>query len=348
MFSDNIKFWSIGGGKGGIGKSIFSLGIGTCLARMGHKVILIDGDLGSANLNTLLGIRHPHVTLEGFLSEKVARLEDTVIQTQVEGLGLICGAELLGGADPTYAQKIRLLSQMEDLPAQYVLLDLGAGTSFTTLDLFNYSVGKIILCTNQPTSIQNAYGFIKSALYRRLAREFARESDLLAFLYNHNKDMKIINLLPDLLAWLKENDAERFNWLEQTLWQFDAFLVGNMFKRDADRKCLEVLQLICAKFLHIHIQILGQLPFEPEIELAVKEMRGFPLIREKGRIWENLEKIAFRMVTESRLPADEGYPYKPASLPPLGQYAAITPEPLGLPPGLGFATPLLKFFTTRG
>jgi len=41
-----IKLWSIGGGKGGIGKSIFTLGLGICLAGLGKKVILIDGDLG--------------------------------------------------------------------------------------------------------------------------------------------------------------------------------------------------------------------------------------------------------------------------------------------------------------
>jgi len=143
------KLWSIGGGKGGIGKSMVTLGLGVALARLGKKVILIDGDLGGANLHTLMGVRYPHVTLEHFLTKKVARLEDTVIDTAVEGIGLICGADdLLGSANPTYAQKIRLLTQIEELPAQYVLLDLGAGTSFNTLDIFNYSAGKITLFTS--------------------------------------------------------------------------------------------------------------------------------------------------------------------------------------------------------
>ncbi|HEY9072784.1 MAG TPA: P-loop NTPase, partial [Desulfobaccales bacterium] len=123
-----IKLWSIGGGKGGVGKSVFSLGLGISLARLGKKVIMIDCDLGGANLHTLMGVRYPHVTLEHFLLKKVDRLEDTIIQTQMEGIGLICGADdILGAANPTYSQKIRLLNQIEDLPAQYVLLDLGAG-----------------------------------------------------------------------------------------------------------------------------------------------------------------------------------------------------------------------------
>jgi flagellar biosynthesis protein FlhG len=169
-----IKLWSIGGGKGGIGKSLVTLGLGVALARLGKKVILIDGDLGGANLHTLMGVRYPHVTLEHFLTKKVTRLEDTVIETAVEGIGLICGADdLMGAANPTFAQKIRLLQQIEELPAQYVLFDQGAGTSFNTLDFFNFSAGKIALFTSQTTSLQNGYGFIKSALYRKLSRDFA-------------------------------------------------------------------------------------------------------------------------------------------------------------------------------
>jgi len=97
--ASRVQLWSIGGGKGGIGKSLVTLGLGISLARLGKKVILIDGDLGGANLHTLMGVRYPHVSLEHFLTKKVARLEDTIIETAVEGIGLICGAEnLLGSA----------------------------------------------------------------------------------------------------------------------------------------------------------------------------------------------------------------------------------------------------------
>ncbi len=145
--SSRLRLWSIGGGKGGIGKSLITLGLAISLARLGKQVILIDGDLGGANLHTLMRV-HPQVNLEDFLTRKVARLEDTIIETTVEGVGLICGADdFLGAANPTYAQKTRLLNQIEALPAQYVLLDLGAGTSFNTLDFFNYCGTKIVLLT---------------------------------------------------------------------------------------------------------------------------------------------------------------------------------------------------------
>ena len=122
---NRIKLWSIAGGKGGIGKSLVSLGLGVALARLGKKVILIDGDLGGANLHTLMGVRYPHVTLEHFLTKKVTRLEDTVIETSVEGINLICGADdLMGSANPTFAQKVRLLQQIEDLPGGGCILSM--------------------------------------------------------------------------------------------------------------------------------------------------------------------------------------------------------------------------------
>ena len=141
---------------------------------MGKKILLIDADLGGANLHTLMGVRYPPYTLEDFILKRVERLGDIVIETQIEGIGLICGADdILGAANPKFLQKIRLLNQLEDLPADLVFLDLGAGTSFNVLDFFNYSAGKIAVFTNQSTSLQNVYGFIKSAIFRFLSREFA-------------------------------------------------------------------------------------------------------------------------------------------------------------------------------
>ncbi len=133
-----MKLWSIGGGKGGVGKSIFTMALGITLARLGNRVVLVDGDLGGANLHTMMGIRFPEVTLEDFLLRRVTRLEDILQPTSIEGISLVCGADdLLGAANPTYSQKMRFFKDLEALPADFVLLDLGAGTSFNTLDFFN-------------------------------------------------------------------------------------------------------------------------------------------------------------------------------------------------------------------
>ena len=299
------KLWSIGGGKGGIGKSVFSLGLGISLARLGKKVILIDGDLGGANLHTLMGVRYPHVTLEHFLLKKVDRLEDTIIQTQVEGIGLICGADdILGAANPTYSQKIRLLNQIEALPAQYVLLDLGAGTAFNLLDFFNYSPGKIVLFTSQTTSLQNAYGFIKSALYRKISRDFSKDDEVMHLLHQSGEDdtPSSVGTLSELVSNLRQSAPQHYERLKNLLQEYQIFLVANMVKSNSDLKSPEIIQSVCTDFLSLQPEIMGHVGFDPAIEAAVNHMTQFPLKHKKSKAAGDLAQIALRVVKESMLP----------------------------------------------
>lgn len=301
------KLWAIGGGKGGIGKSVFTLGLGICLARQGKKLILVDADLGGANLHTLMGVRYPPHTLEDFLLKRVSRLEDIIIETQVEGIGLICGADdILGAANPTYAQKVRILNQIEDLPADLVLLDLGAGTSYNVLDFFNYSLGKICLLTSQATSLQNVYGFIKSGLYRQITREFAKDSlvlDLLMQTDLKNSEMGIESV-NDVLLRLKEANPESFKRLLNLLKEFTIFLVVNMVKTERDFQAGLIIEKVCASFLGLKTRVLGRLSYDPAVEGAVNQMMPFPLRQEKSQAAKDLEKIARLILENCPLPAD--------------------------------------------
>ena len=313
MHMSRTKLWAIGGGKGGIGKSIFTLGLGISLARLGKRVILLDCDLGGANLHTLMGVRYPGVTLEHFLLRKVSRLEDTVIPTKVEGIGLICGADdILGAANPTYAQKLRLLKQIEELPAQFVLLDLGAGTSFNLLDFFNYAPGKIVLFTSQATSLQNAYGFIKSALYRQLSREFAKEEELIGLLFPEGVETESHPpAMGELLIWLKGAAPAQHERLSRALWDYRVLLVVNMVKSRADLRSPEIIQSVCTDFLQIKAECLGHLEFDPVVENAVNQMLPFPLTQKKSRAAKTLQDLALKVLKASRLPQSPWVPGEP-------------------------------------
>jgi flagellar biosynthesis protein FlhG len=297
------KLWSIGGGKGGIGKSIFTLGLGITLASMGKKIIIIDADLGGANLHTLMGVRYPAYTLEDFILKRVERLEDIIIETQIEGIGLICGADdIMGAANPKFAQKIRLLNQLADLQADLVFLDLGAGTSFNVLDFFNYSAGKIAVFTNQSTSLQNVYGFVKSALFRFLSRECARDEEVLSLLHNSGNRNANITSIDDVLAILQEKDLEKYNRLKLLKDQFEIFLVVNMVKAEMDKKAGQIIQKVCADFLSLHPHILGTLMYDPAVESAVNQMLPFPSKKQDSPAAMGLRQIAAQVLKEAQLP----------------------------------------------
>lgn len=296
-----MKLWSIGGGKGGVGKSIFTMGLGISLARLGHRVILLDGDLGGANLHTLMGLRFPAVTLEDFLLRKVSRLENVVLPTPVDGISLICGADdILGAANPTYFQKIRLLRELESLPADFVLVDLGAGTSFNVLDLFNHSPGKIALFTGISTSLQNVYGFIKCALFRKISREFAKDGEVLALLYEDDAAAEDITSMDDLVAQVRRVAPEKCFRLLKVLRDFEVFLVTNMVKSDQDFRSAEIIQSVCADFLNIKPQILGHLLNDPLVEVAINQMVPSLLHQRDNKIVRGLEQVAKRIVRLAR------------------------------------------------
>ena len=160
---------SVGGGKGGIGKSLISANLGIELARRGKRVVLVDADLGGANLHTTLGLDVPQRTLSDFIERKVERIEDVITPTGIENLGLVSGAlDDLDAANPRHAQKMRLLRHVQPLDVDYAILDLGAGTHSNVLDFFLVSDHGVLVLVPEPTAVENAYRFVKAAFWRRM------------------------------------------------------------------------------------------------------------------------------------------------------------------------------------
>jgi len=163
------RVWAFGGGKGGVGKSVVAANVAVTMARQGQRVVLVDGDLGGANLDTLLGCDRPRKTLSHFFDRTVADLADVAVTTSVEGLTLVSGdGECLGAANPVHAQKLKLIRHLRTLPCDLVVIDLGAGTSFNTLDLYLAADVGVVVTTGEPTSLQNCFAFIKTATQRHV------------------------------------------------------------------------------------------------------------------------------------------------------------------------------------
>jgi len=151
------KIWAVGGGKGGVGKTVFTANLAVSLANRGKRVIVVDADLGGANIHTILGVKKIKHNLGDFLiNKKFRNISDVVVETPVKNLGLVSGANgILELANPSFAQKMKVISGLRKVDADIVLLDLGAGTTFNTLDFFNLADSKILVACPEPTSIQN-------------------------------------------------------------------------------------------------------------------------------------------------------------------------------------------------
>src|SRR3990172_6767785 len=87
----NPKILTIGGGKGGGGKSVIAANLAVAFALNSNRVIIVDADLGAANLHAILGINSPSFVLRDFIFNGYP-LKDILINTNVNNLRLICGA----------------------------------------------------------------------------------------------------------------------------------------------------------------------------------------------------------------------------------------------------------------
>ena len=278
------RLWAVGGGKGGVGKSVFTLLLATGLARRGVNVILVDADLGGANLHALLGIRSSKLGLADFMERRVDTLEEVAEPTRIPNLRLINGAEeLLGIANPKFSQKTRLLTHLERLSAEAILLDLGAGTSTTSLDFFLYAAGKIAVLTPQVTSIQNAYGFIKASVFRKLTRVFTRDADALELIHAaaDSGNASAVRSVADLRAAIGAMSPENEQLMARCTQELQMSLVLNMVREPRERDAARVVSSVAQRYLDVSPDVLGIVDYDPELDRSINSM---PKYLEGGRL----------------------------------------------------------------
>ena len=168
---------AVGGAKGGIGKSIFAANLGMMLTSLGFRTVMVDLDLGGSDLHIYLGHKRlPETTLNDFLNRKVTFLNDAAVGCERGPLLIAGDSGELGAANIPFQKKMRLIESIRKMNADYVILDLGGGTDFNTLDFFLASDLGIVLTTLDQSAYVEAYAFIKTALQRKLNRLFSADS----------------------------------------------------------------------------------------------------------------------------------------------------------------------------
>ncbi len=269
---------SVGGGKGGIGKSLISTNLGIELARRGKRVVLVDADLGGANLHTTLGIDLPRRTLSDFVERKVERIEDVVTPTGIENLGLISGAlDHLDAANPRHAQKMRLLRHVQQMNVDFAILDLGAGTHTLVLDFFLVSDHGVLVLVPEPTAVENAYRFVKAAFWRRV-RNVAEVYGYESLLRNVMEGASFRSPV-EVVSTVAERDPDAGANLARHLSAFRPRLVVNQARTGQDADIGRAVVAAWRKYFGLEMDYLGYVPYDDEMWRAVRARR--PLLVEQ-------------------------------------------------------------------
>ncbi len=286
--------FAIGGGKGGVGKTVLTASMGIGLATLGYKVVIVDADLGGANLHTCMGILEPEYTFYHFYSLQKDSLSDILLDTPIENLKLISGAcGTLGLANPRYSQKLRFINELRRIDADYILLDLGAGSSFNVIDFFLAADQGIAVTSPEPMAIQETFNFIKISLMRKLLREFKNNPLVLEKLEHiaFSESGRLSATIEVIWEQIATKDTKAAEHMKQTIDRFRPALILNMVHSPDEVKEGIALRTAVEDLLSCKLDYLGYIDYDDSVRKAVKELRPFVIENPKSKASKSLARL---------------------------------------------------------
>jgi flagellar biosynthesis protein FlhG len=262
------RFITIGGGKGGVGKSIVASNLALAIAQTGSRVVLVDCDLGAANQHVLFGVDRPKPGIQGLLDRKIDSLEEGLTPTPHPNLHLVAGTgAAMGAANINHGEKQRIIRRIRAIDADVIMIDVGAGVSFNVLDFFEIGTQRLLVVTPQVTSIQTAYSFLKGSVLRTLHHhaEKASELELLAPASKSGENEKV----SQILARVREQSPDLADSIDHILARFGAQLVGNQVFESSQNGIFHAITRMIQSFLGITVPILGTIHASRRIRESV-------------------------------------------------------------------------------
>ena len=285
-----LKTIAVGGGKGGVGKTLIAVNLALSISQQLKNVTLLDGDLGNGNCNTLLGITRIESSLEEYLRRKQS-LEEIIIPTNYPGLRLVCGAQ--NNVDTFLAsERSRLLDDIRKIETDCLMIDLGAGMNDETLELYRMADHKILVVAPQMTSLQNAYGFVKAAFHHDL-----RSNSRLAALLDQaeNDTIKLLDLISRL-----EDDHPARQAFKVVRARQNLQILGNQVNEDQDLNIVKNLQKVIRHYLQIESGILGTLPTSDDIRYSVNRITPFVALFPDSSVSRKMDRMARELTLRSQ------------------------------------------------
>lgn len=254
-----MQILPIASGKGGVGKSLLSANLAIALGQAGKKVVLADLDLGASNLHLALGHNVKNNSIGTYLTDK-SSFQSIIEPTEYDNVSFIAGdSQIPGLTTLKAAQKTKLLRNFHSIDADFLILDLGAGTHQIILDMFLQSPQGILVTAPTVTATLDGYLFLKNSVFRLLNTTYKRGSaghQYLEQLKTNSDAMKSI-YIPKLVDQLSVVDPVNTGLFKTRMNQFKPRLAMNMIDdpKDADRA--QRIRNSCSQYLGMDLEYLG-------------------------------------------------------------------------------------------
>lgn len=299
------KIIPVASGKGGVGKTEIGANLGIRLAQLGYRTVVIDLDLGGSNMHSALGIKNKNPGLGNFLSDKSLKFTDIVVRTPFENLSFVPGDVLVAGIpNLTFGQKNSIIKHVEELDADYVLLDLGSGASNNVVDFFLISNSGLIVTSPHVNSILNAYSFLKNTVFRFLMRAFSSESDVDKYLRKAIRERRPGQpvQVASVIAEMKKIDAKQAKKAQQYVRMIQPSMVLNMVQNTDDLNIAESLRELVSKNLDVTMQSLGAVIYDDDIFHTYRGKTPIVVERPGDLVGQQIDRLAQKIVQSPGFP----------------------------------------------
>ncbi|MDH5649142.1 MAG: P-loop NTPase [Gammaproteobacteria bacterium] len=270
----------IAGGKGGIGKSIIAANLAVSLARLGKSVVAVDLDLGGSNLHSYLGLPNTLPSIGDYLKKQGSDFNEYLHPTWQHNLRFLPG----DGRTPflaniNYGHKVKLIRNLKTVEADYVLVDLGAGSSFNTLDYFAMSPRGVLVTTTEQPALMGMMVFLKNLVFRVIEKNLKSNKDVCDFLHNiFSQPITAEKItLTELQQRIAEYHPESGVMVNQICHHFRPRLIMNWGSSPDDlANKLEPASRAINKMLSLDVEHFGFVFDDPTVHDAIEA--GSPLI----------------------------------------------------------------------
>ena len=299
----------VASGKGGVGKSLLSANLAIALGQAGKKVVLADLDLGASNLHLVIGQTAAKKGIGTFLSGQ-GTFKDLIEPTDYENVSFIAGdSEIPGLTSLKAGKKNELIREFSSIKADYLILDLGAGTHLTILDMFLLSPQGIVVTAPTVTAILNGYLFLKNVVFRMMYNTFKKGSPAYKYLEDMRGNSQAMQkvYIPKLIEELRKVDKPGAELFESRMRKFRPRLILNMIDdpKDADRAIK--IRHSCRQFLGLDIEHLGVIYRDTMQDKALSSRLPVIIYKPHSVIAQAIYRIAEKIKQEESVSFDSAY-----------------------------------------
>lgn len=300
---------AIASGKGGVGKSLLTANLGIFLATLGKRVAVCDLAFGNPNLHIFVGVDQPRRTLADMMDAKSFKLDQCLVETPIAHMQLLSGArDPAWAANPKSSQLTRLRAQITKLDVDYVILDLGAGSAGTNLDLALLADSVVVMLTPEPPATELAYRFIRSLFIRRLRKASLGNAGGLEPEELREYEGGVPSAIDILRRVISNKSAEEAVRIEAAMTEVAPLIVLNEVRSKSDMDLGPAMAAAARRRMGLPIRYLGHLDHDDAVWVTLRRRRPLLVEHPESRISKCVERITRTLLSSEN---DKHASFKP-------------------------------------